>query len=728
MTGADNLASRVRAAAGAVVWHARELREGLAVLGLGQPPPPGASVLGAAAGGPAAALAERVEAAGEILGALPLSTRLRLLRLGCACAAHVALLTDEDIQALALGPDDAELVKSAGHRAINALVKAGTDALPYLPVMSIVRTALVQRLADLPYVATSDELVSTIEPMPHCTMTVEGDRQTRPGKVRDIENVVEPRFDGFAVLGSDVWGACERSAAAQGGCEEVEVAPLAALLGEEGGQQMVFGHAGGSEDVMQPESGGTGVSGLQAVGTFENVTATRAGVDEAEVYNNVDSQVALGVVDDLKSTVTALEDFNPTPFLSGLSASVYNNPQAHELPEGDWGAGPTVQTPPQSQVVALDEVRAQENAVDSKAPREIPEEEIAVEFEALDVVGSARTTPAPPTLAQVNVAEFEEIGILGVGSFGVVTLERHLRTGARYALKRVSKGLILRKGMESKMLNEKNILAEASECAFICRLHGTMNSGANLVFVLEPCLGGELYHVYFQHNLFGSEPHARFYTACAFLGLEFLHARDIVYRDLKPENLLLSKSGYAKLTDMGFSKRLLGNLTYTVCGSVAYFAPEVIAKDGHGLPADWWALGVFLYELFVGITPFDSEDDWTTYRKIIRGIGEVEFSKTTFTSSAIDLVQRLCIRDPEDRLWLDRSCVGLGGRVGLANHEWFTGCGFNWQALEMQGIPPPHVPDVRDDDDLANFPTPDSSMFPEQHTYRDPENGWDREF
>jgi serine/threonine protein kinase len=117
---------------------------------------------------------------------------------------------------------------------------------------------------------------------------------------------------------------------------------------------------------------------------------------------------------------------------------------------------------------------------------------------------------------------------------------------------------------------------------------------------------------------------ARFYAAQITLVFDYLHNKNIIYRDLKPENVLINIDGYLKLTDFGFAKRVDGK-TFTICGTPEYLAPEIILNKGHSKPVDWWTLGVILYEMVVGIDPFNDDDPMAVYQKIIKGI--VKFPK-----------------------------------------------------------------------------------------------------
>merc|ERR1711862_752563 len=165
---------------------------------------------------------------------------------------------------------------------------------------------------------------------------------------------------------------------------------------------------------------------------------------------------------------------------------------------------------------------------------------------------------------------------------------------------------------------------------------------------MEAMLGGEPYATYNRKGFHGSEKHAKFYVAGVVNAFEHLHDRHIIYRDLKPENLLLNDEGKLKLTDMGLAKFVVGK-TFTTCGTPDYFAPEVIATSGQTNAVDWWALGIFLFELMVGKPPFESQHPMQIYAKVIKGIGKVSFPPKCIGPCA-DLVKSLLKKDPADRL------------------------------------------------------------------------------
>ena len=179
-----------------------------------------------------------------------------------------------------------------------------------------------------------------------------------------------------------------------------------------------------------------------------------------------------------------------------------------------------------------------------------------------------------------------------------------------------------------------------------------------------------------------------------------MHSKDIIYRDLKPENILLDKNGNIKITDFGFAK-VVPEVTWTVCGTPDYLAPEIIQSKGYGKAVDWYTLGVLVYEMLAGYPPFQDEDHFKLYEKILAG--KVNFP-SHFDPAAKDLLKRLLTPDITKRYGNLKN-----GAQDIKHHKWFAGV--DWRKLARCQIPAPYVPITKGDGDASNF-----ERYPEEHT------------
>merc|ERR1712056_20701 len=177
--------------------------------------------------------------------------------------------------------------------------------------------------------------------------------------------------------------------------------------------------------------------------------------------------------------------------------------------------------------------------------------------------------------------------------------------------------MITKENRGQSVQNERSILY-LIESDFVVRLYMTYQDRNNIFFMMEPVLGGELFDVYSDNDLFGQINVARFYIACVTFALQHLHQKRVIYRDLKLENCLVDGSGYLKLTDMGIAKIVIGK-TYTICGTADYFAPETLKNTGHNRAVDWWACGILLFIMASGQSPFDAPDVTQIYKNIMKG-------------------------------------------------------------------------------------------------------------
>ena len=284
---------------------------------------------------------------------------------------------------------------------------------------------------------------------------------------------------------------------------------------------------------------------------------------------------------------------------------------------------------------------------------------------------------------------------LGVGTFGKVWLCTH--KDSVYALKQVAKAQVVKKGLVQHVKRERDVMAECSGASFLVGLTASFQDEQSLYLMMDLIPGGELF--YYLQSLPGPlpEPSARFYTACVVEAFSFLHSRFYIYRDLKPENLLICGNGYIKVADFSFVKRLRAGKTYTLCGTPAYLAPEQITRAGHDRGVDWWALGVLTYEMLAGMSPFYHEDDMVMFRRVV----DVKYSflppVPKMSYEAKDLVNALLQKAPHQRLPMGRRDV-----AALHDHLWFKG--FSWEGLREGRLKAPYVPKLKGADDLRFFP------------------------
>eukprot|EP00461_Guttulinopsis_vulgaris_P000524 UN00524 len=323
----------------------------------------------------------------------------------------------------------------------------------------------------------------------------------------------------------------------------------------------------------------------------------------------------------------------------------------------------------------------------------------------------------------LKLEDLEVIGFLGKGGYGYVELVKHKRTTQTYALKTLYRAHIIRTKSMINVLNEKKML-QRMDSPYIIHLYATYKDNQKLQFLLEPCLGGELFTLLRARGVF-AEKAARFYAASVILALEEIHSHGVVYRDLKPENLLLDNEGFIKVTDFGLSKLIGDTRTFTVCGTPHYLAPEIIQGTGHGKSVDLWCLGVLIYEMLAGRPPFYRPGERGDHMRLYRRITCCDFQPSSmFSEDSWDLIQRLLQFKPSSRLG-----AGSAGFDRLRKHQWFAG--IEWNALQQRNLRAPIIPYIRTNEDLTNFkkPAPNYKQDPNQlHIPQNVDQTWDEDF
>ncbi|XP_017773066.1 PREDICTED: cGMP-dependent protein kinase 1-like [Nicrophorus vespilloides] len=300
--------------------------------------------------------------------------------------------------------------------------------------------------------------------------------------------------------------------------------------------------------------------------------------------------------------------------------------------------------------------------------------------------------------SDLKLTDLDLITTLGIGGFGRVELVQHKeRPDFVFALKYLKKKNMAEERQHA--FNEKNILLSCDSC-FIIKLYKTFQNQKYLYYLMESCLGGDLWGLLQkQKGRCFDESKAKFLTGCVIEAIAHLHGRNIVYRDLKPENMLIDNFGYVKLIDFSFAKHLKnGEKTFTFVGTPEYVAPEIVYNRGHDKSVDYWALGIFIFELLVGKTPFRSNDPsfMKTYTLIIKGIDNVMFP-SRIPKTAQQLIRKLCKSIASERLGNQRN-----GIDDIRNHKWFAD--FDWKKLrERKYSKVPYVPKLKNSTDTSAF-------------------------
>lgn len=294
--------------------------------------------------------------------------------------------------------------------------------------------------------------------------------------------------------------------------------------------------------------------------------------------------------------------------------------------------------------------------------------------------------------------------IIGEGTFSFVYLSKDSSNGNKYALKIMKKNTILKLKQVPQIFNEIKILFSLKHPNIVNPYYFILffriafwHDDTTLYLMTEYIQGEELFQILRKERRFTSED-AKFYITQVISFLEYIHSMNIAYRDIKPENLMVNEKGYIKVVDFGFAKKI-DSKSFTFCGTPEYVSPEIITCKGHGIYTDYWSLGILIFELLTGYTPFSAVSTTTTYHNIVK----CEYRIPPHVNpSAHDLIRKLLVVDTTKRLGCQHN-----GIQDIQLHEWFSYYKrnkFSWKTIYEQGYESPFTPDI-------NTPMPDDTTI-----------------
>ncbi|XP_071517163.1 uncharacterized protein Pkn isoform X2 [Panulirus ornatus] len=308
---------------------------------------------------------------------------------------------------------------------------------------------------------------------------------------------------------------------------------------------------------------------------------------------------------------------------------------------------------------------------------------------------SAYDTYRNSQYGSMGMEQFRLISVLGRGHFGKVILGQYKNTGEYFAIKALKKGDIIARDEVESLLAEKRIFEVANSVRhpFLVNLFACYQTESHVCFVMEYAAGGDLM-MHIHADVF-DEPRAVFYAACVVLGLQYLHDNKIIYRDLKLDNLLLDTEGYVKIADFGLCKEGMGygDRTGTFCGTPEFLAPEVLTETSYTRAVDWWGLGVLIFEMLVGESPFPGDDEEEVFDSIVND--EVRYPRF-LSIEAVAIMRKLLRKHPDRRLGASEKDA-----EDVKKQQFFRSVG--WDDLLQRKVKPPFVPTVTSPEDVSNF-------------------------
>jgi serine/threonine protein kinase len=290
----------------------------------------------------------------------------------------------------------------------------------------------------------------------------------------------------------------------------------------------------------------------------------------------------------------------------------------------------------------------------------------------------------------VNINDYELGETIKALNLGKMKIARNKQTKELILIKVLKKSKILESKQTTHIFNEINLFPALSHQA-IPKFIGANHDEKYIYIATEFVPGGDLYNLLRKEKTFSLE-RTRFYAGQIVFFLDYLHNKNIVFRNLKLENLLIDKNGYLKIVDFILAKEVKDR-TYTMCGTASYLAPEIILNKGYGLSVDWWALGILIYEMIGGVDPFSDEDVMKTYENILER--KLVFS-SDFDDGSKSLIKHLLEPDLSKRYGNLKNGVD-----DIKSHRFFKE--LNWNKLLKQEIKADYIPEIKSDNELSNY-------------------------
>lgn len=293
--------------------------------------------------------------------------------------------------------------------------------------------------------------------------------------------------------------------------------------------------------------------------------------------------------------------------------------------------------------------------------------------------------PDITSIGIINKSSFIYQHPIGRGGFGKVWKVELKRTKTIYALKEMQKLRIVSKRSIYSVMNELKLL-KVLRNPFIVNMHFAFQDRENLYLILDLKNAGDLRFQLTKAKKF-KESQLKFFTCCILLGLKYLHSHQIIHRDIKPENLVFDERGYLFITDFGIARAYKADNSKETSGTPVYMAPEVLFRKPYNVTVDYYALGVILFELIMNKRPYYGRERKELRSSILSKQAKINELPDGFSAEAVDFVNRLIIRKPENRL-------GFKGMDEIMKHPWVKG--ENWNSIEKQEFSPPFIPIIED--------------------------------